>query len=221
MNKPVAIERAQAGRTMFFPNFDWEPLIHFESQTLFRSSATQSDGQARDSCAEAVSMSRGRMILTSDKKKRLHLKFRMAFVKAGLVLSIPVWVNRRRERVLITLTMKNSVLSLEVIRSNGSIKSSASSHFEIDPQDPWNDIEIHVDNNEAILTINRQVEGTVHLPRRSRLSGQVILGDAAVEWEPILPSKSFQGCIKSVKMNGFLQDLRDYVKTKPCHIFCV
>ena len=211
MNKPVAIERAQAGRKMFFPDVDWESNLIPDRSVQ----TTQSDERSMDNCLEAVSIN-DRVPLDVPRKKRLHLRFTLVNSNSGLIMSMPLTANRRRDRFLITLSAKNSRLIFSLIDSDGLPKSVVETGTNIYPGS-WTEVHFHIDGQKAILTTGKQVQGYLDLPRRSRSVGHLVFGGHPAGWEHNVALPAFEGCLKHVKVNAIPALLHN---TVPCKTFC-
>ena len=80
MNQPLAIERAQVGRVMYFPALDWDTVAYSPMAVTSRPNTqanSQSGGVNNLGCEEAVMLKsnlKSQLSLPTPKKRRLHLK---------------------------------------------------------------------------------------------------------------------------------------------------
>ena len=240
MNQPMAIERAQVGRVMYFPALDWNAVVYSPVDATHRPNTQANDaaGFSRQmtGCEKAVmlenSRRRSQLSLQTPKRRRLHLKFELASTETeGVVLVLPISINRRpRDKAVVTLYQEDAyTFKLEVIDSRGQVRSSAKSQLPgAGIANTWTEVELHIDQGQALLSLNGHNHGSVPLPHRARVVGPVHFGGIPQESTSTKLKKDtrppFDGCLRHLKLNGFLQDLWTLPSSKnliPCTIKCI
>lgn len=78
MNQPLAIERAQVGRVMYFPTLDWNTVVYLPPMDVTHRPNTQANSETKEAgCVKAVMLDpnrQSRLALATPKRRRLHLK---------------------------------------------------------------------------------------------------------------------------------------------------
>ena len=78
MNQPLAIERAQVGRVMYFPTLDWNTVVYLPPMDVTHRPNTQGNSETKETgCLKAVMLDpnrQSRLALATPKRRRLHLK---------------------------------------------------------------------------------------------------------------------------------------------------
>ena len=246
MNQPIAIERAQVGRVMYFPALDWNAVVYspVEDATHPRPNTQANNGvfsrQMTTGCEKAVMLENSRgpsqLLLQTPKRRRLHLKFELASTgpeTEGVIFALPISMNRRREKAIVTLWQEASyTFKLEVIDSRtGQVRSSAKSQLSRSAgiANAWTEVELHIDQGQALLSLNGggHEHGSVTLPHRARVVGPIHFGGIPQESKSTKLKNGrrprFDGCLRHLRLNGFLQDLWNLPSSKnllPCTIMC-
>lgn len=83
MNQPLAIERAQVGRVMYFPTLDWNTVVYLPMDVTHRPN-TQANSETKEAgCMKAVMLDhnrQSRLALATPKRRRLHLKASTTYI---------------------------------------------------------------------------------------------------------------------------------------------
>lgn len=230
MNKPIAIERARVGRLMYFPQNDWEQsfsTIQISTtssrfQTSFSTSLTQSDSP----CSDAVSLDaskQSRLSLSLPKRRRLHLKLQMlAANKGGLIAALPL-TRRGSDKMMVLLATSGNLMEMKLMDERGKIRSSV--ECSLVRHWSWIEIELHFDNGQVVLSVEREMKGSIDLPRKTRLDGSIFFGSLPLDWSQIaIDNQEFSGCLNGLKINGFEQDFWEpkvsKINVEKCSTIC-
>ena len=110
--------------------------------------------------------------------------------------------------MLTVLQEDSDTFKVEVTDSRGQVRSSTKSSSRVVAK-LWTKIELHIQDQALLLSLNGHDHSTVTLPKRTRVVGPIYFGNLTEESTRFEKDARprISGCVRHLKLNGLAQDL--------------